>query len=102
MGGGGGSLGIEGRRGPALGRQTYLLGYFRRLASLGTTRSIGLLQFFFEKCTLSLLLSSFSLSLSLKASRLWKAWCRRRKKEKQQSGVMMMVDYEYVQLQVPS
>lgn len=30
----------------ALGRQTYLLGYFGRLASLGTTRAIGLLHFF--------------------------------------------------------
>ena len=80
--------------GGGLGRQTYLLGYLGRLASLGTTtRAVGFLQFFEKKnrITLSLLLL-FSKHIKVEA------WCAKRK---QQSGVCDEDDYEYVQLQVP-
>lgn len=74
--------------------RTYLLGYFGRFASLGTTttRSIGLLQIFLfvhlAYCSLSL-----SLSFSKHQGFVWKRLGagRREVKEKQQSGVMMMM-----------
>ena len=76
---------------------TYLLGYFGRLASLGTTRAIGFLHFFWKKSdTLSLLLSKHQGGgLVLK----------RNSKAVGDDGMtcsfLSNYVYEYVQLQVP-